>query len=58
MYQLSTLYRPAEMWVFSNSDFCITKKLRGMDLNHWPPGYEPGELPGCSTPQYIAQKCS
>ncbi len=22
-----------------------------MDLNHWPPGYEPGELPDCSTPQ-------
>ena len=21
-----------------------------MDLNHWPSGYEPDELPGCSTP--------
>ena len=25
--------------------------LRGMDLNHRPSGYEPDELPGCSTPR-------
>jgi hypothetical protein len=25
--------------------------LRGLDLNQRPPGYEPDELPGCSTPQ-------
>ena len=25
--------------------------LRGRDLNPRPPGYEPGELPGCSTPR-------
>ncbi len=25
--------------------------LRGSDLNRRPPGYEPDELPGCSTPQ-------
>ena len=25
--------------------------LRGLDLNQRPPGYEPGELPGCSTPR-------
>ena len=24
--------------------------LRGMDLNHRPLGYEPNELPDCSTP--------
>lgn len=23
-----------------------------MDLNHWPLGYEPNELPDCSTPRY------
>ena len=23
---------------------------RGEDLNLWPSGYEPDELPGCSTP--------
>src|ERR1700723_1804649 len=25
--------------------------LRGLDLNQRPPGYEPDELPGCSTPR-------
>jgi hypothetical protein len=25
--------------------------LRGSDLNRRPPGYEPDELPGCSTPR-------
>ena len=28
-------------------------KLRGQDLNLWPSGYEPDELPDCSTPRYI-----
>ena len=26
--------------------------LRGLDLNQRPSGYEPDELPGCSTPRY------
>src|ERR1035438_5934633 len=26
--------------------------LRGMDLNHRPLGYEPNELPDCSTPHF------
>ncbi|MET3940808.1 hypothetical protein ABIC22_003620 [Paenibacillus sp. PvP094] len=26
-------------------------KLRGQDLNLRPSGYEPDELPGCSTPR-------
>ena len=26
--------------------------LRGRDLNPRPPGYEPDELPNCSTPRY------
>jgi hypothetical protein len=30
---------PAEIW------------LRGLDLNQRPSGYEPDELPGCSTPR-------
>ena len=27
--------------------------LRGEDLNLWPSGYEPDELPNCSTPRYL-----
>ena len=27
--------------------------LRRPDLNRRPPGYEPDELPGCSTPRYF-----
>jgi|GEM_PF-3233429 hypothetical protein len=26
--------------------------LRGLDLNQRPSGYEPDELPGCSTPRW------
>ena len=29
----------------------IRKWLRGVDLNHRPLGYEPNELPDCSTPR-------
>ena len=27
--------------------------LRGLDLNQGPSGYEPDELPDCSTPRYF-----
>ena len=30
--------------------------LRGLDLNQRPLGYEPNELPGCSTPQSDCNK--
>ena len=29
------------------------KWWRGMDLNHGPSGYEPDELPDCSTPRCV-----
>ena len=47
--------------------FCVTGRrdnryttgpiwLRGLDLNQRPLGYEPNELPGCSTPRYQNNK--
>ena len=30
--------------------------LRGLDLNQRPSGYEPDELPGCSTPRQLCSK--
>ena len=30
---------------------CLISLLRGLDLNQRPSGYEPDELPGCSTPR-------
>jgi hypothetical protein len=32
--------------------------LRGLDLNQRPPGYEPDELPGCSTPRKHNSGCA
>jgi hypothetical protein len=34
------------------------KWLRGLDLNQRPLGYEPNELPGCSTPQIQFNNCT
>ncbi len=33
------------------------KWLRGLDLNQRPLGYEPNELPGCSTPHSYDNRC-
>ncbi len=45
-------------WISLKKPFDLLKKsngckqwLRGMDLNHRPSGYEPDELPDCSTPR-------
>lgn len=34
------------------ADFSGLRWLRGLDLNQRPSGYEPDELPGCSTPRH------
>ena len=38
--------------VLCSTDWAIWAQLRGQDLNLWPSGYEPDELPDCSTPRY------
>jgi hypothetical protein len=40
------------------SVFSIGSWLRGLDLNQRPLGYEPNELPGCSTPQLQFTNCT
>src|SRR5437867_3078133 len=34
----------------------LVQQLRGVDLNHRPRGYEPRELPGCSTPRQVPRR--
>ena len=38
--------------LFSVKRKCLSTELRGQDLNLRPSGYEPDELPDCSTPRY------
>ena len=41
---------------FQYADITIGFWLRGLDLNQRPSGYEPDELPGCSTPRHQVRK--
>ena len=47
---------------FARMLLCVVEKQlekswsRGLDLNQRPPGYEPGELPDCSTPQRVCTR--
>ena len=36
--------------------FYFKSWLRGLDLNQGPSGYEPDELPDCSTPRYLRKE--
>jgi hypothetical protein len=38
-------------WNYFNGSGLKKSWLRGLDLNQRPSGYEPDELPGCSTPR-------
>src|SRR5258705_11381351 len=43
--------RPAKAKSPASRAFCFESWLRGKDLNLRPSGYEPDELPDCSTPR-------
>ncbi|EKE22003.1 MAG: hypothetical protein ACD_7C00082G0001, partial [uncultured bacterium] len=50
-------FEPATSWLTrllaSKATYTIPNLLRGQDSNLRPPGYEPDELPDCSTPRYM-----
>ena len=53
-YEPDGTLRPfiAREWFTMPPGPLILKWLRGRDLNPRPSGYEPDELPGCSTPRF------
>ena len=52
-------YTPDKLAEISDLRFEISKDwLRGRDLNPRPLGYEPNELPDCSTPRHLKSEIS
>ncbi len=50
-FEKSGHHAPVGVTVWRTRTFPNRKELRGQDLNLRPSGYEPDELPGCSTPR-------
>ena len=51
-FQLKTTKAPLEAAGLISRIFSVRWWLRGLDLNQRPSGYEPDELPDCSTPRH------
>ena len=43
----------AGRWAVEDVVWVLRRWLRGLDLNQRPSGYEPDELPDCSTPRHL-----
>ena len=59
-YNAQSRNRTSDTWIFSPLLYQLSylgtsysDELRGQDLNLRPSGYEPDELPDCSTPRYL-----